>query len=465
MLMPLILAKEEKLARSLPPDEVARDTDVWKPFDSTNGMDVDGMSSKRGHEQVDEVEDCDEMEEEQPKKKKKKTTKKSAGKKTPGEKKDKKKKVGAKDAEIEGPDNAQACPPCQPLHDVVNGQLASPPGAKKVRKKKDSEKDNDDQGPDNAQARPCPKPLHNVAIWSGTASTPFLLANIDPALLLESGILGGPDIVYHALEDGPIAHQSINGSYSSVAPITDPNDNPHPFTVPNEHPDAILFHSSPVNEIGSSPTHSHCHSVPPSGDGIESPPSPCPDKGEIPPPCGLITPEEDLPPDALLLQRESWKPWYAQICKMFDALELPSQWSMVTMYLTLLEGRNVFEKGTTKDSLTAEGRPKWLSHWVQCGHKAMPHKVMPDLTSIGEEWWVFWKGLQPAWRNIRGIKGPLSASHCGDIVSKKEWGELNKCRVNSIITAMAELVFWGVDEPRLPWQWQHQLRMRLGELM
>ncbi len=85
------------------------------------------------------------MEEEQPKKKKKKTTKKSAGKKTPGEKKDKKKKVGAKDAEIEGPDNAQACPPCQPLHDVVNGQLASPPGAKKVRKKKDSEKDNDDQ--------------------------------------------------------------------------------------------------------------------------------------------------------------------------------------------------------------------------------------------------------------------------------------------------------------------------------
>ncbi len=46
MLMPLILAKEEKLARSLPPDEVARDTDVWKPFDSTNGMDVDGTSSK-----------------------------------------------------------------------------------------------------------------------------------------------------------------------------------------------------------------------------------------------------------------------------------------------------------------------------------------------------------------------------------------------------------------------------------
>ncbi len=130
-----------------------------------------------------------------------------------------------------------------------------------------------------------------------------MLANINPALLLESGILGGPDIVYHALEDGPIAHQSINGSYSSVAPITDPNDNPHPFTVPNEHPDAILFHSSPVNEIGSSPTHSHCHSVPPSGDGIESPPSLCPDKGEIPPACGLITPEEDLLPDALLLQR------------------------------------------------------------------------------------------------------------------------------------------------------------------
>ncbi|PBK88608.1 hypothetical protein ARMGADRAFT_1084566 [Armillaria gallica] len=389
--------EEEKLARSLPPDELARDTDVWKPFNSTDSMDVD---------------DCDEMEEKQPKKKKKQMMKKSVRKKTPGKKKDKKKKVGAKDAEVEGLDNAQACPPHQPLHDVVNGQLASPPGAKKVGKKKDGEKDNNNQGPDNAQARLHPKPLHNVAIQSGTASTPFLLANINSALLLKSGILGGPDIIYHVLEDGPIAHQSINGSYGSVAPITGPNDNSHPFTVPDEHPDTILFRSSPINEIG-----------------------------EIPPPHGSITPEEDLPPDVLLLQRESWKLWYTQIRKMFNTIELPSQWSMVMMYLTLLEGWNTFEKGTTKDSPTAEGQPKWLSHWVQCGRKAVPHKVMPDLTSIGEEWWVFWKGLQPVWHDIRGIKGLLSASHRGDIVGEKEWGKLNKRGVNSIITAMAGLAF------------------------
>ncbi|KAK0438394.1 hypothetical protein EV421DRAFT_1906638 [Armillaria borealis] len=438
--MPLILAEEEKHARSLPPDELTRDAQAWKPFDSTDGMDLDSPSAKRGHDEIDKVEDDDEVEEERPKKKKKKTMKKksakvdSAGKKMAGEKKGEKKKEGAKNAEDEGLDNTQACP--RPESD-----------AKKAEKKREGEKDAEDQGFDNAQARPpCPrpKPLHDVGNHSGTVPTPFSLANIDPALLLESGILGHPDMDYRAPEDGPMEHQNMNGSYGSVAPITGPNDNPNPFVVPDEHPDAMLFHSSPVNEIGTSPTHSHHRSVPPSDNDIESPPSPCPDKGEIPPAHSSVAPEEDLPPDALLLQRESWKPWYAQIHKTFDALDLPGQWSMVTMYLTLLEGQNTFEKGTAEDSLTAEGQPKWLSHWVHCGRKAVPHKVMPDLTSIGEEWWMFWKGLQPVWHDIDRVKGPLSASHRGDIVGEKEWGELSKRGVNGVITAVAGLAFWGV---------------------
>ncbi len=35
---------------------------------------------------------------------------------------------------------------------------------------------------------------------------------------------------------------------------------------------------------------------------------------------------------------------------------------------------------------------------------------------------------------------------------------------SSLCEAASSEFALGADEPRLPWQWQHQLRMRLGEL-
>ncbi|KAK0433185.1 hypothetical protein EV421DRAFT_1718841 [Armillaria borealis] len=149
--------------------------------------------------------------------------------------------------------------------------------------------------------------------------------------------------------------------------------------------------------------------------------------------------------DALLLQAEIWKPWYKQIRKTVDSIELPGQWNLVTMYLTLLEGRNGFKKGDggKADILLPTHRPQWLSHWIHCGRKALPHHELKDLTTMSEEWWKFWKSLQPEWRNIDGVKGPLGPSHHEEIVRDKEWGELAKRGVNGIVTMVAGLAFWG----------------------
>ncbi len=89
----------------------------------------------------------------------------------------------------------------------------------------------------------------------------------------------------------------------------------------------------------------------------------------IPQPSGSVGDADDasVVSDALLLQPKSWKPWYQKIRKTIDTLELPGQWSMVMMYLTLLEGRNKFWIGDKTTVLLATDRPKWLSHWIRCG--------------------------------------------------------------------------------------------------
>ncbi|SJL17956.1 uncharacterized protein ARMOST_21527 [Armillaria ostoyae] len=62
---------------------------------------------------------------------------------------------------------------------------------------------------------------------------------------------------------------------------------------------------------------------------------------------------------------------------------------------------------------------------------------------MSEEWWKFWKVLQPEWRDIRSVKGPLRQSQCEESVGVKDWDELSKCGVNGVVTAVAGLAFWG----------------------
>ncbi|SJL16402.1 uncharacterized protein ARMOST_19926 [Armillaria ostoyae] len=113
------------------------------------------------------------------------------------------------------------------------------------------------------------------------------------------------------------------------------------------------------------------------------------------------------------------------------------------MYLTLLEGHNKFWIGDKTTVLLATDWPKWLSHWIQCGQKAIPFHELKDLTTMSEEWWKFWKVLQPEWHDIRGVKGSLGQSHHEESVRVKDWNELSKHGVNSVVTAVTGLAFWG----------------------
>ncbi|KAK0231992.1 hypothetical protein EDD85DRAFT_792903 [Armillaria nabsnona] len=99
--------------------------------------------------------------------------------------------------------------------------------------------------------------------------------------------------------------------------------------------------------------------------------------------------------DAVFLNRTLWQPWFSSIQDMLDRLELPSQWRMVVMYLTILEGHNGFQNGTM--NLSPAGRPPDVQNWIHCRRRAVPHKHMKDLTTTHSNWWSYWKSLQPGW--------------------------------------------------------------------
>lgn len=195
----------------------------------------------------------------------------------------------------------------------------------------------------------------------------------------------------------------------NTVPIHGPNDNPNSFTVPASHPDVPLF-QSPSSPVAFTPDHSLAE-----------------------------TNAQYLDPNW------PWPDWFALICHQFDELDLPDQWRMVVMYLTILEGRNSFKRGTMSETLLPQGRPQEVSYWIRCGRKAVPHHQLRDLTTLADIWCAHWKSLQLEWRGVTNLKGPISHLYRqdGDGDRDRDWGVLSIRGANGVITAITGLAFWG----------------------
>ncbi len=94
-------------------------------------------------------------------------------------------------------------------------------------------------------------PLHDATNHS---MVPPGMENIDPLLFRGSllqrcqGLIPTPRP--QRLPAAPL-QPPLRESFGDLPPITGPNDNPNPFAVSTEHPDAIIFRSSPppVDEV------------------------------------------------------------------------------------------------------------------------------------------------------------------------------------------------------------------------
>ncbi len=163
-----------------------------------------------------------------------------------------------------------------------------------------------------------------------------------------------------------------------------------------------------------------------------------------PPRLPVIDESDAVDPSGVMvfLDQTLWPPWLVLIRDMLEGLELPGpQWKMVLMYMTILEGRNGFQRGT--ENLPPLLWPPDVHAWIQGGRKTVPHKHMKDVTTAHSNWWAYWKLLQLDWHGIKEVKDPLSHMHCQDDITG-DWGELEKQGINEVVSLVTGLGFWGM---------------------
>ena len=76
--------------------------------------------------------------------------------------------------------------------------------------------------------------------------------------------------------------------------------------------------------------------------------------------------------------------------------------------------------------------------------------MQPKVDKVSEfkkSWWKWWKGLQPEWRAVSDVVGPLDSSHHLGLVDSADWSAVNKHGRNTFFSVMATLIWWGVVLP------------------
>ncbi|PBK63565.1 hypothetical protein ARMSODRAFT_979720 [Armillaria solidipes] len=105
--------------------------------------------------------------------------------------------------------------------------------------------------------------------------------------------------------------------------------------------------------------------------------------------------------------------------------DLGKGWEAMLCCWTILEGRSNFEdlKGGKK-ALLKVGWPDLVELWIKSARRPHPEVKAEDITLFVEDWWGWWKMIQPEWRNTESVHGLLNASH--RVGAMGDWSVLDK---------------------------------------
>ncbi len=155
---------------------------------------------------------------------------------------------------------------------------------------------------------------------------------------------------------------------------------------------------------------------------------------------GVIMPPFPLKPaDLALLDRSMWHDWFADLVAYLESYNLGPCWGDMLGCLMVLEGRAGFEelKGA-KFRLLSAGRPVEVGMWIKNYRHKHPKISLPK---FADEWWIWWKGMQPYWCNVRDVDGTLGEVYRGSIGGN--WECLWKSGQNGFVSLLACLAWWG----------------------
>ena len=80
----------------------------------------------------------------------------------------------------------------------------------------------------------------------------------------------------------------------------------------------------------------------------------------------------------------------------------------------------------------------------------MTQPRISNLADFKENWWKWWKGLQPPWRAVFEVEGSLDRTHRPVLTGVRNWSAIDKHCRNVFFSIMATLLWWGKASPKPP---------------
>jgi hypothetical protein len=153
----------------------------------------------------------------------------------------------------------------------------------------------------------------------------------------------------------------------------------------------------------------------------------------------LVTPQ--TPPKLPLPLDSSWPTWFQKAYTGLSSIYLSAELtSAIRIYVDFEKTAN-FVVGSPNAGFKVDNRPPEVAYWVGRGRKSAP--PIKDLASFEAGWWNWWKGLQPIWRSVVEVEGPLTATHREVTDGEGGWAGVDRHGQNAFLTVLSCLVWWG----------------------
>ncbi|GJF00550.1 hypothetical protein PsYK624_168430 [Phanerochaete sordida] len=152
-------------------------------------------------------------------------------------------------------------------------------------------------------------------------------------------------------------------------------------------------------------------------------------------------------PRALLFHTvnpDGWPEWLDAGYTYLSSAKLGERFERALVAWTEVERQQSFE---TKGSLPTEGRPSQVGFWM--GHQRRVYAKTPPIDDVREfanQWWAWWRGMQPAWRTIDAT-GRLVRQPIGP------WDALQKPGKRGLLLVLLCLQWWAEKAGAIQADW------------
>ena len=143
----------------------------------------------------------------------------------------------------------------------------------------------------------------------------------------------------------------------------------------------------------------------------------------------------------------SWPLWFKDAHQLLSREDLGPEFTSLIDQLTKFEKLTDFAPGAHSVGFGSDKRPSEVHYWISRGRTIQP--MITNLADFKENWWKWWKGLQPPWRAVFEVEGSLDRTHCPALTGSCDWSAINKQGRNTFFSIMT-LLWWGKAPPKPP---------------